>query len=89
MLRRQLEKASASRSGRPGTAWSRGRAALSILDLVRVTEETDARGALDNARDLARRAEGWGCRRVKPKAARDRRRQAASRRARQLELPVQ
>jgi hypothetical protein len=27
--------------------------ALSILELVRVTEDTDARGALDNARDLA------------------------------------
>jgi luciferase family oxidoreductase group 1 len=37
--------------------------ALSILDLVRVTEETDARGALDNARDLAAHAEGWGYRR--------------------------
>jgi len=36
---------------------------LSILDLVRITEETDARGALDNARDLARQAEGWGYRR--------------------------
>ena len=36
---------------------------LSILDLVRVTEDTDARGALDNARDLARHAEGWGYRR--------------------------
>ena len=36
---------------------------LSILDLVRVTEETDARGALDNARDLAAHAEGWGYRR--------------------------
>jgi len=34
--------------------------ALSILDLVRVTEATDARGALDNARDLAARAENWG-----------------------------
>lgn len=33
--------------------------ALSILDLVRVTEATDARGALDNARDLAAHAEGW------------------------------
>jgi hypothetical protein len=32
---------------------------LSILDLVRVTEETDARGALDNARDLASHAEGF------------------------------
>ena len=31
--------------------------ALSILDLVRVTEQTDARQALDNARDLARHAE--------------------------------
>jgi luciferase family oxidoreductase group 1 len=38
--------------------------ALSILDLVRVTEETDARGALDNARDLARHAEAWGYRRI-------------------------
>ncbi len=37
--------------------------ALSILDLVRVTEETDARGALDNARDLAAHAEDWGYRR--------------------------
>jgi hypothetical protein len=27
--------------------------ALSILDLVRVTEDTDARGALDDARDIA------------------------------------
>jgi luciferase family oxidoreductase group 1 len=34
--------------------------ALSILDLVRVTQETDARGALDNARDLAAHAETWG-----------------------------
>jgi len=38
--------------------------ALSILELVRVTEETDARGALDNARDLAAHAEGWGYRRI-------------------------
>jgi luciferase family oxidoreductase group 1 len=37
--------------------------ALSILDLVRVTEATDARGALDNARDLAVHAEDWGYRR--------------------------
>ncbi len=37
--------------------------ALSILDLVRVTEETDARGALDNARDVAAHAEQWGYRR--------------------------
>ncbi len=34
--------------------------ALSILDLVRITEETDARGALDNARALAAKAEDWG-----------------------------
>src|SRR5690606_171496 len=34
--------------------------AYSILDLVRVTEETDARGAIDNARDLAAHAERWG-----------------------------
>ena len=38
--------------------------ALSILDLVRVTEETDARGALDNARDIAVHAEAWGYRRI-------------------------
>jgi luciferase family oxidoreductase group 1 len=37
--------------------------ALSILDLVRVTEATDARAALDNARDLAAHAEAWGYRR--------------------------
>ena len=36
---------------------------LSILDLVRVTEGSDARAALDNARDLAQHAEGWGYRR--------------------------
>jgi luciferase family oxidoreductase group 1 len=36
---------------------------LSILDLVRVTEATDARQALDNARDLAAHAESWGYRR--------------------------
>lgn len=33
---------------------------LSILDLVRITEETDARAALDNARELARLAADWG-----------------------------
>jgi len=38
--------------------------ALSILELVRVTEETDARGALANARDLAVHAERWGYRRI-------------------------
>ena len=38
--------------------------ALSILELVRVTEDTDARGALDNARDLAANAENWGYRRI-------------------------
>ena len=37
---------------------------LSILDLVRVTEETDARGALMNARDLAVHAEARGYRRI-------------------------
>jgi luciferase family oxidoreductase group 1 len=37
---------------------------LSILELVRVTAETDARGALDNARDLAVHAEHWGYRRM-------------------------
>jgi len=38
-------------------------AELSILDLVRVTQDTDARAALDNARDLAAHAESWGYRR--------------------------
>jgi luciferase family oxidoreductase group 1 len=33
---------------------------ISILDLVRVTQGTDARGAMDNARDLAAHAEAWG-----------------------------
>jgi luciferase family oxidoreductase group 1 len=37
---------------------------LSILELVRVTQETDARGALNNARDLAIHAEAWGYRRI-------------------------
>jgi luciferase family oxidoreductase group 1 len=37
---------------------------LSILDLVRITQTTDARSALDNTRDLARHAEGWGYRRI-------------------------
>ncbi|HET6629622.1 MAG TPA: LLM class flavin-dependent oxidoreductase [Woeseiaceae bacterium] len=36
---------------------------LSILDLVRVADDTDARTALDDARDLAHRAEDWGYRR--------------------------
>jgi luciferase family oxidoreductase group 1 len=36
---------------------------VSILDLVRVSQQTDARGAMDNARDLAAHAEGWGYRR--------------------------
>src|ERR1700758_2193782 len=43
---------------------SRDSTALSILDLVRVTEETDAPGALDNARDIAVHAEAWGYRRI-------------------------
>lgn len=33
---------------------------ISVLDFVRITEEVDARGALDNARDVARHAEQWG-----------------------------
>lgn len=37
---------------------------LSILDLVRVTQETDPGGALANARDVAVHAEGWGYRRI-------------------------
>jgi luciferase family oxidoreductase group 1 len=36
---------------------------LSILDLVRVTQDTDPRGALDNSRDLAAHAENWAYRR--------------------------
>lgn len=36
---------------------------ISILDLVRITEGNNARIALDNARDLALHAEGWGYRR--------------------------
>src|SRR5271155_1039327 len=37
---------------------------LSILELVRVTEGADARGALYNARDLAAHAERWGYHRI-------------------------
>lgn len=37
---------------------------LSILDLVRVTEATDAGEALRNARDVAVHAEGWGYNRI-------------------------
>lgn len=37
---------------------------LSILELVRVTEETDAGTAIDNARDLAAHAEQWGYNRI-------------------------
>jgi luciferase family oxidoreductase group 1 len=37
---------------------------LSILELVRVTRDTDARSALNNARDLAAHAEKWGYRRI-------------------------
>ncbi|MFY9970172.1 MAG: LLM class flavin-dependent oxidoreductase, partial [Roseiarcus sp.] len=37
---------------------------LSILELARVTQEVDARGALDNARDLAAHAENWGYQRL-------------------------
>jgi len=36
---------------------------FSILDLARVTQDGNARMALDNARDLAAHAEGWGYRR--------------------------
>ncbi|MQR00865.1 LLM class flavin-dependent oxidoreductase [Glaciimonas soli] len=36
---------------------------ISILDLVRIREGSDARAALDNTRDLARHAEAWGYRR--------------------------
>ena len=37
---------------------------ISILELVRVTQGTDARGALNNARDLAGHAERWGYQRI-------------------------
>lgn len=37
---------------------------ISILELVRVTQETDARGALNNARDMAAHAEKWGFNRI-------------------------
>lgn len=37
---------------------------LSILELARITEDTDARGALNNARDLAVHAEQWGYNRI-------------------------
>src|SRR5690606_20262887 len=37
---------------------------ISILDLVRITEDTGIRDALDNARDLARHAEEWGYQRL-------------------------
>lgn len=37
---------------------------ISILDLVRVTEATDATGALYNARDVAQHAEQWGYNRI-------------------------
>lgn len=38
--------------------------AFSLLELVRVTQDADARTALNNARDLASHAEGWGYRRI-------------------------
>src|SRR3546814_8581348 len=38
--------------------------ALSILELARVTEGSDARAALDHPRALAAHAEGWGDRRL-------------------------
>ena len=38
--------------------------ALSLLELVRVTQDTDAGTALNNARDLASHAEEWGYKRV-------------------------
>lgn len=37
---------------------------LSILELVRVAEDSTPRAALDNARDLARHAERWGYHRI-------------------------
>ena len=38
--------------------------ALSLLELVRVTQDTDAGMALNNARDLAAHAEEWGYKRI-------------------------
>ena len=38
--------------------------ALSILELVRVTQDTDAGMAINNARDLAAHAEQWGYKRI-------------------------
>ncbi|MBD7939970.1 LLM class flavin-dependent oxidoreductase [Brevundimonas guildfordensis] len=38
--------------------------ALSLLELVRVTPDTDAGAALNNARDLAAHAEEWGYKRI-------------------------
>src|ERR1700728_691390 len=37
--------------------------ALSILEFARISEETDPRSAIENARDLASHAERWGYRR--------------------------
>ena len=37
---------------------------LSILELARITEQADARQALENARDLAAHAERWGYHRI-------------------------
>jgi luciferase family oxidoreductase group 1 len=37
---------------------------LSILELARISQDTDARGAIDNARDLAAHAENWGYERI-------------------------
>lgn len=37
---------------------------LAILELVRVTQDTDAKAALDNARNLAAHAEKWGYSRI-------------------------
>jgi hypothetical protein len=44
-------------------------ALLSILDLVRVTQETDARGAFDNARDLAAHCRTMGLPPVDPRTS--------------------
>ena len=55
---------SGSRNTRCDMSEKKAKVVRSILELVRVTEETDARGALDNARDLAAHAEKWGYRRI-------------------------
>src|SRR5260221_6878257 len=62
--KRERSRASRATSFKQPASFGALMTALSILDLVRVTEDTDARGALHNARDLAAHAETWGYRRI-------------------------